>query len=153
MNVLKMEKKKQVLNALVEGCSARSISRMNDIDRGTVLRVLVQAGNQCQSLLDNKVKNFHSQFIELDEIWTFCKKKEKTLTENEKATGLFGDQYCFVAMDAKSKLVSNHHLGKRTLENTLKFIFDLKDKLKNNGRIQLTIDWFEPYIEAIEMAF
>lgn len=153
MNVLKMEKKKQVLNGLVEGCSTRSISRMNDIDRGTVLRVLIEVGNKCQSLLDSKVKNFHSKFIEVDEIWTFVGKKERHLTEDEKTTGILGDQYCFVAMDAKSKLVPTFQVGKRNMENTLKFIFNLKDKLKDNGRIQLTTDGWKSYIDAVELAF
>lgn len=29
----------------------------------------------------------------------------------------------------------------------------MKDKLKNNGRIQLTSDGWKPYVDAIEMAF
>tara|TARA_B100000315_G_C14565431_1_gene582677 strand:- start:312 stop:1136 length:825 start_codon:yes stop_codon:yes gene_type:complete len=153
MNILKMEKKKQVLNALVEGCSTRSISRMSDIDRGTVLRVLVEAGNKCQIIMDSQVKDFHSKFIEVDEIWTFCKKKEKHLTEDEKTTELFGDQYVFVAMDSQSKLIPTYQVGKRNMENTLKFIFNLKDKLQNNGRIQLTSDGWKSYIDAIEMVF
>ena len=43
--------------------------------------------------------------------------------------------------------------GKGNLETTLKFISNLKDKLKNNGRIQLTSDGFKPYLEAIELFF
>jgi len=64
-----------------------------------------------------------------------------------------GDQYCFVAMDAESKLIPNYEVGKRNLETTLKFISNLKDKLKNNGRIQLTSDGFKPYLDAIELFF
>ncbi len=103
--------------------------------------------------MDSHVKDFHSKFIEVDEIWTFCKKKENHLTKDEKTTGLFGDQYVFVAMDSQSKLIPTYHVGKRDMENTLKFILNLKEKLKNNGKIQLTSDGWKSYIEAVEFAF
>lgn len=43
MNTLKMEKKKQILDMLVEGCSVRSIERMTGTHRDTILKLLVQA--------------------------------------------------------------------------------------------------------------
>lgn len=153
MNVLKMEKKVQILNCLIEGCSIRSTERMTGVHRDTITRLLIEVGTKCQSISESYIKDFHSKFIEVDEIWTFCKKKEKKLTEDEKITELFGDQYCFVAMDSESKLIPTYQIGKRNMENTLKFIFDLKDKLKNNGRIQITSDGFKAYIDAIDLAF
>jgi len=153
MNVLKMEKKIQILNALVEGNSIRSTERMTGCHRDTILKLLVEVGDKCQKVSDSHIKDFHSRLIQVDEIWTFVGKKEKKLTESEKDSNLFGDQYCFVAMDAESKLIPNYEVGKRNLETTLKFISNLKDKLKNNGRIQLTSDGFKPYLDAIELFF
>lgn len=77
MNVLKMEKKIQVLNCLIEGCSIRSTERMTGCHRDTITRLLIEVGNKCQTIMAAHVKDFHSKFIEVDEIWTFCKKKEK----------------------------------------------------------------------------
>ena len=51
MNILKPERKLAILNGLVEGCSARSISRMTGSHLETVLKVLVETGQKCQHRL------------------------------------------------------------------------------------------------------
>ena len=150
---VKLEKKTQVLNALIEGNSIRSTERMTRVHRDTIKRLLIKTGDTCQKILDEKVKGFHSKFIQKDEIWCYVLKKEKSQTKEEKLSGLFGDQYCFVAMDAESKLVPTFRIGKRTLENATEFISTLKDNLENNGRIQLTSDGWTAYPETIELAF
>ena len=153
MNVLKLEKKKQVLNSLIEGCSIRSTERMTGAHRDTIMRLLIKTGNTCQKLLDEKVRDFHSKFIQVDEIWCYVLKKEKIQSKEEKLSGLFGDQYCFVAMDAESKLVPSFRIGKRNSENAVEFIADLKDKLQENRRIQLTSDGWKAYPDAVDLAF
>ena len=127
MNTLKMEKKIQILNALVEGNSIRSTERMTGCHRDTILKLLVEVGDKCQEVSDSHIKDFHSRLIQVDEIWTFVGKKEKKLTDSEKDTNLLGDQYCFVSMDAETKLIPNYEVGKRNLETTLKFISNLKE--------------------------
>ena len=153
MNTLKLEKKKQVLDALIEGCSIRSVERMTGIHRDTIMRLLIKTGNTCQKILDEKVRDFHCKRIQIDEIWCYVLKKEKNQTKEEKLSGQFGSQYCFVAMDADSKLVPNYLIGKRDRETSIKFISDLKDKIKNNGRIQLTSDGWKAYPDAVDLAF
>ena len=153
MNVTPKERQIQVLKALVEENSIRSIERMTGIHRDTVMRLLVRVGNYCQQIMDNKIKEFHSNRIQVDEIWTFIEKKEKRLIREERFNHNLGDQYVFVALDADTKLVPIFVVGKRTLETTFKFIFGLESKLKGNGRIQLTSDGFKTYIETIEQAF
>lgn len=149
MNVLKLEKKKQVLDALIEGCSIRSTERMTGVHRDTIMRLLIKTGNTCQRILDEKVRGFHSKFIQVDEIWVFVLKKEKNQSKEEKLSGLFGDQYVFVAMDAESKLVPTFRIGKRSSENAVEFISALKDKLQDNGRIQLTSDGWKCFVSNL----
>ena len=48
VNVLKQEKKIQVLNALVEGCSIRSIERMTSVHRDTIMPLGVEIGTKMQ---------------------------------------------------------------------------------------------------------
>lgn len=153
MNALKLEKKKQILNALVEGNSIRSTERMTGCHRDTITRLLVEMGSKCESLLNHRVKDFHSKFIQVDEIWCYVLKKDRYLTKEQQLAGLIGSQYCFIAMDAETKLIPTYQVGKRDMENTVKFIFKLKDKLKNNGRIQLTSDGWKSYVDAIQVAF
>lgn len=130
MNTLSIEKKKQVLTALVEDNSIRSTERMTGTHRDTILRLLVKTGNTCQKIMDDKVRDFHCKHIQVDELWVYVLKKEKNLTKEEKLSGQFGSQYCYVSMDAESKLVPNYLIGKRDLETSIKFIADLHDKIK-----------------------
>src|SRR5208282_6508497 len=46
---------------LVEGNSIRSTERITKLDRNTIMRVrvLVLAGERCQSLMDSKMRNLH----------------------------------------------------------------------------------------------
>jgi len=148
MNVTPKEKQIQVLKMLVEGNSIRSIERMTDIHRDTIMRLLVRVGQKCQNIMDEKL---HDQ-IQIDEIWTFVKKKEGRIKRHERNKEI-GDQYVFVAIDPDTKLIPCFIVGKRTSETALKFCLVLKKKLEGNGRVQLTSDGFLPYITAIEAAF
>ncbi len=153
MNVTPMEKQIQILNTLVEGCSIRSTERMTGVHRDTITRLLVSVGRKCQETMDTLLRGFHCDRIQVDEIWCYVKKKQKNLKPEERAMGIYGDQYVFVALDADTKLVPTFTVGKRTSATTLKFIWDLGNKLKGNGRIQLTSDGFDAYINAIEESF
>jgi len=153
MNTLSKERKIQILSALIEGNSIRSVERITSTHRDTIMRLLVRIGKGCQTLLDENLKGFHSRYLEADEIWTFVQKKERKLTPLEKSKSDIGDQYVFVVLDAESKLVPTFAVGKRTVETTRNFISELKDKLKENGRVQLTTDSFGPYANVIEDYF
>jgi IS1 family transposase len=153
MNVLEMEKKVAVVHGLVEGCSIRSIERMTGVHRDTIMRLLVSVGEKCTEILDQQLKGFHCKLIEADEIWTFVKKKERRLTDEERFNREIGDQYVFVALDAETKLVPSFLVGKRDGETALRFISDLQTRLTGNGRIQLTTDGLRVYIDAVEQTF
>ena len=119
MNRLPMEKQIQVISALIEGNSIRSAERMVGVHRDTIMRLLVRAGEQCQRLLDERMRGFHSRLIQADEIWTFVGKKEARLSPKEKRRGQYGDQYVFVALDAETKLVPAFAVGKRESETAI----------------------------------
>src|SRR5574337_1880305 len=92
MNRLKTEKELAIVSALVEGVSIRSIERMTGVHRDTIMRLLNRVGERCSRLLDQHMVGFHSRLIQVDEIWTFCKKKEQRLTEAEQINPELGDQ-------------------------------------------------------------
>lgn len=153
MNRLKKEKELAIVSALVEGVSIRSIERMTGVHRDTILRLLNRVGERCSRLLDQHMQGFHSRLIQVDEIWTFCRKKEQRLTEAEQSNPELGDQYVFVAIDAESKLVPTFTVGKRDAENARQFMQELRGRLNGNGRIQMTTDGFRAYLTAVEEAF
>jgi IS1 family transposase len=151
MNILPLEKKIQVLNALVEGASICSITRMTGVNKRTVLRVLLDAGNKAQEILDREIVNLKCNFVQIDEIWSFVQKKQKQCTDEEKQFGNVGDQYIFVAMDSDTKLVISYLVGKRTLDNAKSIMKDLQYRVMN--RFQLSTDAFNAYSEAVDSVF
>lgn len=152
MNCLSIEKKVQVLNALIEGCSIRSIERMFDVHRDTVTRLLVEVGGKCRQLLDQKLTNLHVEEVECDEIWCYVGKKQKHVKPIENAREV-GDQFVFVAMDANTKLVPSFVVGKRSGQNALELMRDLQFRV--NNRFQLTTDGYrsrQAVLDAIRSA-
>jgi IS1 family transposase len=117
------------------------------------MRLLVSVGDHCQDVLDERLRGFHSKLIQADEIWTFVRKKQAQLTDDERLDPTLGDQYVFVALDADIKLIPSFLVGKRDGSTTLQFLIDLHKRLVSNGRIQLTTDGFTAYREAVELTF
>ena len=81
---LSFDKKVQVIRALVEGCSVRSTERLVDVNFETVLRLLVKAGEASERLLYRTMLDLEVSDLQVDEVWTFCGKKQGRLTKEEK---------------------------------------------------------------------
>ena len=71
MNKLPRAKRIQILSALVEGNSIRATCRMTDTAKGTVLKLLVDAGAACADYQDRTLRNLPCKRIQVDEIWSF----------------------------------------------------------------------------------
>lgn len=150
MNVLNAEKQLAIIRAMVEGNSIRSTERMTGVHRDTIMRLVVRTGENCQRILDERIRNVRSRFMQVDEIWTYVGVKERHLT-SEHNPAVQGDQYVYVAMDAETKLVASFLVGKRNAENCFYLMRDLAERVAT--RVQLTTDGFRPYINAVEDTF
>jgi len=150
MNQLDMTRQAQIIAALVEGNSIRSVERMTGVHRDTIMRLAVRVGEGCDRLMDQMMRDLTCNKLQLDEIWAYVGMKQKTAGKLNKADE-FGDLYTFVAIDADTKLVPAFHVGKRTWSDTQLFIDDLKERLVN--RPMLTTDAFPAYYGAIMRAF
>src|SRR5271166_4632644 len=62
---------------LIEGNSIRSTERITRLDRNTIMRILVLAGERCQSLMAEKMQNLTLKHLQCDEIWTYVGKKAR----------------------------------------------------------------------------
>ncbi len=150
MNKLSGDDQATVIAALVEGNSIRSVERMTDIHRDTIMRLMVRVADGCDRLLDEMMRGLSCPRLQLDEIWSYIGVKQKTAHRLNK-TDEFGDLYTFVAIDADSKLVPCWHLGRRTWNDTVLFINDLRNRVEN--RPQITTDAFRPYYGAVMQPF
>src|SRR5438094_3254472 len=140
---LPMEKATFILKLLVEGVSVRSIERLTRVHRDTILRVLVLAGERCERLFEDRVRQVPVKDIQCDELWGFSYCKEKrNVTDDPKR----GDQFCFVAIERTAKIILAWHLGKRTGQETMAFIEKLD--AATSGRFQITTDGYA-YFDAI----
>ncbi len=148
---LSPEKKTLVLTQLVEGLSIRSIERITGVNRNTIMSLLVSAGTQAQEILDREMVNIKSNYIQVDEIWTYCVKKQKQLSQFEKNSLELGDQYVFVAIDSETKLVISFNVGKRNEINAFSMMRELQYRITN--KFQLTTDAFAPYFKAVDDVF
>jgi len=140
----------RAIQCLLEGCSIRSTERLTGLNRNTVMALLVLAGQRCEKLMDERMRQLSCRRIQSDEIWTFLMKKAKHVRKDDPAE--FGDQWVFVALDADTKLVPSFIIGKRSSENTQAFMRDLRSRIADH-RIQLTTDAYIFYRKAVEESF
>src|SRR5580658_2917749 len=68
----------QAIRMLTEGCSIRSVERLTDIRKGTLIQLLLIAGARCEKLMDS-IRNVPVTDVQADECWNFiyCKEKNK----------------------------------------------------------------------------
>jgi len=150
MNILAADKKLTIVSALIEGASIRSIERMTGVHRDTIMRLGLNVGESCARFLDAQIKDVQARKVQVDEIWTYVFKKQARISTEESSSGI-GDQYVFVGMDAETKLVISHIVGKRDAANAYYLMKDLRERVST--RIQLTTDGFKPYINAVDDTF
>jgi transposase-like protein len=112
------------LQLLLEGNSIRSTERITNLDRNTIMSLLVKSGERCERILESTIVGLTVKDVEADEIWGFVGKKEGHKSE---ADGVqVGDAYCFIAMERNTKMVLAHHLGKRNKVSTEAFMEKLR---------------------------
>ena len=138
------------LQLLLEGMSVRSVERVTEIHRDTILKLLVLAGKRCQQLMHERIQNLNVTDVQADEIWGYVFKKEGHKWDHEKETEGIGDAYCFIGIERETKLVLAWHLGKRDAANTDKFVHKLA-LATSQQRYQLTTDGWKAYVRAVEM--
>jgi transposase-like protein len=114
---ISMDAAVRVLQCLLEGCSIRSTERLCNVNRNTIMSLLLLAGDRCQKLMDSRMQNLNCRVLQCDEIWTFVAKKQKHVRMSDPAE--FGDAWIFIALDAESKLVPSFAIGKRNFSNTI----------------------------------
>ena len=66
-----IKKAAMALNMLLEGMSVRATSRLTGLDKNTILRLMTQAGDQCDAFMAEKVWQRPFRDIQIDEQWSF----------------------------------------------------------------------------------
>lgn len=149
MNILSEEKQCSIIAALCDGVSIRATERLTGIHRDTIMRLGLKVGEGCAAVHGKLMNKLHVSRVELDEVWSFVRKKRKNVGENDPDT--VGDQYIFLAMDGTSKGILSWIVGKRSYRNTQHLLDDLESRVSNVPEI--SSDGFNPYPKAVHLAF
>lgn len=149
MNVLPFDKQVSIIAALTEGCSIRSVERLTDTHRDTIMRLGVRVGQGCAALHDAEMHGLRVGRIELDEAWSYVGKKQGKWTPEDGPDA--GDQYVFIALAGAAKAIVGYRIGKRTADHTRAFLADLRERVL--GSPEISSDAFQAYPVAVDMAF
>ena len=79
---IKREEAKQIANLLVEKNGIRSIGRITERNRNTILRFTDKLADKCKQVNEYLLKDVGLSTVEVDELWTFVKKSKRKLKPN-----------------------------------------------------------------------
>ncbi len=148
---LNEQRGQRAIRMLTEGCSIRSVERLTDIRKGTLIQLLLIAGQRCEKLMDS-IHNVPVTDIQMDECWNFIYCKEKNKGPEDADNDEIGDCYNWVAIDRPTKLVLAFVCGRRTAANALALAEKVRRATSPKVRFQLTTDGLQSYIGAVDMA-
>src|SRR5688572_12707745 len=64
-----VDKALSILHALCEGAGIRPLARQSGVHQGTILKLLVQAGEGCERMLAEQVRDVPVADVQCDELW------------------------------------------------------------------------------------
>jgi transposase-like protein len=65
-----------IIHHAAEGVGVRATARLLGLDKDTVNRVILRAGEHCAAVLSSLLASLELTEAQLDELWTFVKKKK-----------------------------------------------------------------------------
>jgi IS1 family transposase len=141
------------LQELTEGLGIRAVARIHGVKPNVVLEWLRKAGRHGRLLTECMMQELDIPQVQVDEMWTFVRKKEQMLTEWEKLHTEWGDTWIWVAFDPLHKLVIAVLVGERGQEEAIDFLTRLRDCLAAACHPLLTSDSLPHYVRAILQVF
>lgn len=145
MNQLSLSRRGAVFRALADGNSVRGTARILRCSRTTVLSLMEELGDVCETFQDHLLQNLPCKRIQCDEVWSFVGTRKQTLNEGR------GVVWTWTAVCADSRLVIAWQVGRREGPDAERFMRKLKARLA--GRVQLTTDRLSVYRPAIKKVF
>lgn len=129
----------------------RATARMAGCSFNTVSKLLLDVGDAVTEFQDRTMRNLGCTEVQCDEIWSFVGSKAKNVPEDRENEFGVGDVWCWVAIDAQSKLVPSWLLGERKTTDCIAFLDDLRGRPRY--RIQLSTDAHPSYKGAVGVVF
>ena len=151
MNRLSSEKRALILNALVEGAGVRGASRVAGAAKGTVLKLLLDAGEACERYQRETLRELPCKRFQADELWSYLYAKSKNVPTAKAAPAAAGDLWTWTVICADTKLVPVWRVGDRSVDVALSMFADLRTRVEH--RVQIIADGLNAYLEAVPAVF
>jgi IS1 family transposase len=145
---LSKEKQALVLSALCEGAPIEACARMFKVGTNTISRMIRETGEAFADYMDAEFRDLPCVRIELDEQWQYVGCHAGRMLKKEKGRG---DFWLWAAIDADTKLVFSHKIGKRDWSTGYAFVGDVRQRVK--GPVQIATDQLPAYAGHIRMHF
>ena|GEM_PF-292455 len=145
--------RKQVLDIvrhLIEGCGIRGTARLLGHHPDTIVRCLRKVAAHVLIVLNSLLNGIGCTEIQMDEFWTFVRKKEKNASAKEKLNAGFGDRWIHLAIDTISRLIIAWNVDRRTQKATDVLVSTVAARLENPRDVLYTSDQHGPYKAALE---
>ena len=155
-----MDKIVQVLGLLASGMGVNAVCRETGVTGDSIRSWIILASRQVKALSTYMEQDMHLEQVQIDELWSFIRKKNENLTEADIAEGLLcdqvynnqGDRWSFVAVLPDGSYIHSTHHSKRTLEEAKEFISDLKGPSDGSAPYFYSDCWFyeqDAYIDFV----
>lgn len=81
---------RQIIHHAAEGVGVRATARLLELDKDTVNRVILRAGEHCANVLSDLLASLELTEAQLDELWTFVKKRKVLAVPKTSNTSMGG---------------------------------------------------------------
>lgn len=136
------------MSALCEGAPIEAVARMFKTGTNTITRIIRETGEAFADYMDKELRDLPCLRIELDEQWQYvgCHKGRMVAPDKER-----GDFWLWAAIDADTKLVFSHRIGRRDWTTGWHFVRDVRNRVK--GPVQIATDNNVAYVRHIRSEF
>jgi len=146
---LSKEKQTLVLMALCEGMPIRAAARMFKVGKDTIHRLICETGEAFADYMDAEFRDLSCARIEMDEQWQYVGCHAGRMVDKKDKER--GDFWLWACIDADSKLVLSHRVGKRDWITGNLFVADVRERV--SGPVQIATDNLPSYPFHIRQHF
>ena len=129
----------------------RGTARTTGMSYNAISRMLVSVGKEAIEFHDRYVRNVEVEYVQCDEMWTYCYARQGRLPDIKEPYDVAGDVWTWTAIDKDTKLLIAWIVGDRDQYYGDTFMQDLESRI--SGHVKISTDGFPAYPESVDMAF
>ena len=151
---LSKEKQAFILAAICEGTPIRAVARMFKTEKYVITRIIRETGEAFADYMEKEFRDLSCARIEIDEQWQYVGCHGSRMPKRkvyEPAAKERGDFWMWACIDADTKLILSHFVGKRHRRDGSTFMREVRQRIA--GPVQIATDNYPPYEGLIREHF